>query len=123
MPGEKILVVDDEVELVKVIRLRLKKEGYEIITAYDGEEGINKAKENIPDLMLLDIMMPKLSGHEVCGELKSDEKYKGIKIIIVTAKGGSEDERMARRLGADDYVTKPFSMDDLLERISVLLKN
>lgn len=112
-----ILVVDDETELLKAISIRLKASGYEVITAQDGQEGLEKAKSLSPDLIVLDILMPRMDGYEVCRLLKFDEKYKSIPIIMLTAKTQDIDKAMGKKVGADDYITKPFETQDLVDKI------
>ncbi len=115
--ARKILVVDDETELLKAISILLKTSGYEVITAQDGQEGLEKAKSLSPDLIVLDVLMPKMDGYEVCRMLKFDEKYKSIPIIMLTAKVQDIDKAMGKKVGADDYITKPFETQDLVDKI------
>jgi len=115
--ARKILVVDDETELLKAISILLKTSGYEVITAQDGQEGLEKAKSLSPDLIVLDVLMPKMDGYEVCRMLKFDEKYKSIPIIMLTAKVQDIDKAMGKKVGADDYLTKPFETRDLVDKI------
>lgn len=115
--SKKILVVDDETELLKAISILLKTSGYEVIAAQDGQEGLEKAKSLSPDLIVLDILMPKMDGYEVCRLLKFDEKYKSIPIIMLTAKVQDIDKAMGKKVGADDYITKPFETQDLVDKI------
>lgn len=114
---KKILVVDDETELLKALSIRLKTSGYEVITASDGQEGLEKAKSLNPDLIVLDVLMPKMDGYEACRMLKFDEKYKSIPIIMLTAKAQDIDKVMGKKVGADDYITKPFETQDLIDKI------
>ncbi len=118
MTKGKILVVDDEAYIVHILEFSLGMEGYEVITAYDGEEAISKAERENPDLIVLDIMMPKLDGYETCRRLKSIGKTKSIPVILLSAKGRSMDQRVGMDAGADEYITKPFSPRKLVERIS-----
>ena len=115
--SKKILVVDDEAELSKAIIIRLKTLGYEVISAQDGQEGLEKAKNENPDLIVLDILMPKMDGYEVCRMLKFDEKYKSIPIIMLTARAKDIDKVMGKKVGADDYITKPFETEELIDKI------
>ena len=103
----KILIVDDEKNIVDIIAFNLKKEGYTVITAADGEEGVQKAMEENPDLILLDIMMPKMDGYEVCKKIR---EKKNTPIIMLTARAEELDKVLGLELGADDYVTKPFGV-------------
>ena len=118
---KKILLVDDEEDIVKVVSLRLKVAGYEIVTAFDGEEALDKARSVGPDLIILDIMLPKIDGYKVCGLLKNDIRYSKIPIIMFTARAQTDDVTLGKELGADDYLTKPFDARVLLEKIKNLL--
>ena len=115
----KILIVDDEKNIVDIIAFNLKKEGYTVITAADGEEGVQKAMEENPDLILLDIMMPKMDGYEVCKKIR---EKKNTPIIMLTARAEELDKVLGLELGADDYVTKPFSPKELVLRVGSVLK-
>jgi len=115
--AKKILVVDDETELLQALTIRLKASGYEVITAQDGQEGLEKARASNPDLIVLDILMPKMDGYEVCRLLKFDEKYKSIPIIMLTAKVQDADRALGEKVGANDYINKPFDTTDLIEKI------
>jgi len=117
--AKKILVVDDETELLKAISILLKTSGYEVVTVQDGQEGLEKAKSLSPDLIVLDILMPKMDGYEVCRLLKFDEKYKSIPIIMLTAKVQDIDKAMGKKVGADDYIAKPFETQDLIDKIKM----
>jgi DNA-binding response OmpR family regulator len=120
--AKKILVIDDEPELVKAITVRLQASGYEVIFAYDGQEGIDKAEEIKPDLILLDIIMPKKDGWEVCKNLKSNPTTKGIPILICTASGQRDLEKRCTAAGADEVIKKPFETAELLELVNKLLR-
>ena len=111
---KKILVVDDEPNIVKMVESRLKANGYEVIIAYDGQEAIEKVKSDMPDLIVLDLMLPKIDGYKVFGVLKQDEKYKNIPIVMLTARAGYEDIKRGMELGTIAYVTKPFKAEVLL---------
>jgi two-component system cell cycle response regulator len=119
---KKILIVDDLPENVFMLQDRLEREGYEIITAYDGQPGIEKTKAEMPDLILLDVMMPGITGIEVCKTLVNDPETKNIPIILVTAKVGAEDTREGLEAGAFDYIKKPFNRVELLARVNSALK-
>lgn len=119
--AKKILIVDDEAELVDLVKIRLEAVGYEVIKAFDGQEGLDKAKLERPDLILLDIMMPKMDGYKVCGLLKMDARFKTIPVILFSAKAQKEDAQMAKEVGADLYITKPFEAPVLLVKIKELL--
>ncbi|MFQ6123222.1 MAG: response regulator transcription factor [Candidatus Heimdallarchaeota archaeon] len=114
---KKILIVDDEPDTVELAKMVLSYEGYETTIAYDGEEALEKVHVEIPDLVLLDIKLPKKTGLEVCKELKQDPKYKHVPILMFTAKAHNRDLELGWEAGADDYITKPFSGVALLERI------
>ena len=115
----RVLVVDDEKNIVDIIKYNLKKEGYEVITAYDGEEAVKLNEENEPDLILLDIMMPKLDGYAACRKIR--EKY-DTPIIMLTARAEEVDKVLGLELGADDYVTKPFGTRELMARVKANLR-
>ena len=122
MSKKRILVVDDEAELVKAIEIRLKEAGYEALVAYDGKEGLEKAHKEKPDLIILDLMLPKMDGYKVCGLLKADTRYGKIPIIIFTARAQESDIKMGQEAGADAYMTKPFEYQVLLGKVKELLK-
>jgi DNA-binding response OmpR family regulator len=119
---KKILVIDDLPENVFILQDRLIQEGYEVITAYDGNGGIEKAYSTLPDLILLDVMMPDISGFEVCKILVNDERTKHIPIILVTARAGAEDTKEGLEAGAFDYIKKPFNKVELMARVKSALK-
>ncbi len=121
MAKGKILVVDDEIYIVHILDFSLGMEGYEVLTALDGEQALEKARTEHPDLIVLDIMMPKLDGYETCKMLKGDESTRGIPVILLSAKGRNVDQKIGFEVGADDYITKPFSPRKLVERINALL--
>ncbi len=119
---EKILIVEDEKDIVKMLEYNLKKEGFRTTSASDGEEGLERAHTEHPDLILLDLMLPGMDGLEVCKSLKSENKTSGIPIIMLTAKAQESDKIVGLELGADDYVTKPFSPRELLARVKAVLR-
>ena len=119
---KRILVIDDLPENVFILQDRLEHEGYEVLTAYDGKSGIEKAKTELPDLILLDIMMPDINGLEVCKTLVNYEQTSRIPIILVTAKTGAEDTKEGLDSGAYDYIKKPFNKIELLARVKSALK-
>lgn len=121
MEKKKILVVDDQVDLVKTIQFALELEGYEVLVSYNGEDALNQAQRENPDLILLDIMLPKLDGYKVCRLLKFDEQFKHIPILMVTAKTQEKDKILGVETGADEYITKPFDIDDLIGKIKKYL--
>lgn len=118
----KICVIDDHPENVFILQDRLEKAGFEIITAYDGESGLEKVREELPDLVLLDVMMPGLSGFEVCKRITTDDRTKQIPIILLTALTSTEDLEEGLQAGAFDYVKKPFNRAELLARIKSALR-
>lgn len=115
MDKKKILVVDDEADFVDMVRMRLEANGYEVLTAYNGRDGLEKAKAEKPDLILLDILMPELDGYTTLKELKNMGETKGIPVLVVTAKPGMKDLFVIE--GIADYIVKPFDDEDLLLRI------
>ena len=122
MDRKKILIVDDERELVEFVKLRLEANNYQALLAYDGEEVLNMVSKDIPDLIILDILLPKMDGHKVCETLKKDPKYYKIPIIMLTAKDREEDIILAKNIGADAYISKPFDAPLLLYHIKNLVK-
>ena len=122
MANKRILVVEDEAELVKAIQIRLEQAGYETLVAYDGMEALDKAHKEKPDLIILDLMLPKMDGYKVCRMLKFDEKYKKIPIIMLTARAQDSDEKLGLETGADAFITKPFQHEAVLAKIKELLK-
>ncbi len=119
---KKILLVDDEQDIVETLKFVLESEGYTCYCAYNGEDGLKLAKEIIPDLMVLDIMMPKINGFKISRLLKYDAKYKNIPIIMLTARSQESDKQIGEETGADVYITKPFDLDEVLATVSRLLK-
>jgi DNA-binding response OmpR family regulator len=120
---KKILVVDDETELVNMLRLRLEANHYEVITSYDGQEALDKARKEKPQLIILDLMLPKMDGYKVCALLKADARYSKIPVIMFTARAQDADKRMGQEAGADAYITKPFEAQALLDKMRELLKD
>jgi DNA-binding response OmpR family regulator len=117
----RILIVDDESDLVAVLRFGLEVEGFDVIDASDGEEGLKRAQEDHPDLLVLDLMLPKLDGYKVCRALKYDERYKSLPIFILSARSGEQDRRLALDMGADVFISKPYEIKDLVARIRARL--
>ncbi len=115
--AKKIFIVEDELDFLSTLRERLEFEGFVVITAVDGEEALKKIPEEKPDLILLDIMLPEMNGYQVCRELKSNPETETIPVVVVTAKSQESDKFWAKETGADDYVTKPFEMEELLQII------
>lgn len=121
-PRPRILVVDDEPDLVRILEFGLKAAGYAVETAPDGQEGLKKARESKPDVILLDLMLPKLDGYKVCRLLKFDERYKHIPIVILSARTQEGDQTLAHEMGANRFLTKPYEFSEILEHIQALLK-
>lgn len=119
---KKILIVDDEPQLVELIKIRLESCGYEALTALDGQAGLDRAKKDKPDLIILDLMLPKIDGYKICRILKFDQKYKSIPIVMFTARAQESDEKLGYEVGADAYIVKPFEASALLAKIKELLK-
>jgi DNA-binding response OmpR family regulator len=119
--GKKILIVDDNLEIRKTISMRLEIENYTIITASDGEEAVSKTRDENPELIILDLMMPKMDGFEFCRMIKFDDKYKDIPIIALSALDKEEDRQRAIKNGADFCFIKPFNLDLLLVKIKDLI--
>ena len=122
MSAKKILIVDDEADLVETVRFPLEMEGYRVLVSYNGEDALNQARKENPDLILLDLMLPKLDGYKVCRLLKFDERYKHIPILMLTAKAQEKDRILGKETGADEYMTKPFDIDKLLEKVKLFLQ-
>ncbi len=118
---KRILVVDDTKDILQVVSRRLGSWGYEVITAESGEEGLRMAEEQLPDLVLLDTMMPKMKGREVCARLKANPKTQQIPIIFLTALGLADHIKAGMDLGAEDYILMPFEPAELKERIAICL--
>lgn len=120
---KKILIVDDEQDIVESLKFVLEKEGYICYSANNGDDGLKSAKELIPDLILLDIMMPRMNGYKISRLLKFDNKYKSIPIIMLTARSQEADRLIGEETGADEYITKPFDLDYVLKRVNQYLKD
>ncbi|OGN96672.1 MAG: DNA-binding response regulator [Chloroflexi bacterium RBG_13_51_36] len=119
MAGKKVLVVDDDMKTVELVRLYLDRDGYQVLTAYDGVEALRQARENYPDLIVLDLMLPDIDGLEVCRSLRRESD---VPIIMLTARTTDRDKLAGLDLGADDYVTKPFSPKELAARVRAVLR-
>src|SRR5580700_8615987 len=120
MARPRILIIEDERGLTDVLTYNLQREGYDTIVAHDGQEGLRKAQTLLPDLILLDLMLPTMSGVDVCRDLRAGERTRDIPIIILSARAEETDQVVGFSLGCDDYVTKPFSIKVLLQRIKAL---
>jgi DNA-binding response OmpR family regulator len=117
----RILAVDDDPSIIKLLEIKLKRSGYEVISAVNGEEGYLRAVEERPDLVLLDIMMPKMNGYEVCERLKKTLGSESPAVVMLSAKGQQSDMEKGFQVGADDYVVKPFDLKALVDRINAVL--
>lgn len=122
MSKQTILVVEDERSLVDIISYNLTKEGFEVVTAVDGQEGLRRAQASMPDLVILDLMLPVIDGLQVCRQLRSDPRTQQIRILMLTARSEEVDEIVGFSMGADDYVTKPFKIKPLIHRVRALLR-
>ena len=116
-----VLIVDDEPNIILSLEFLMKKEGYEVRSVSNGEEAMQAIAEKAPDLVLLDVMMPRKDGYEVCQELRASKSWKDIKIIMLTAKGRDVEREKGLALGANDYITKPFATRELVEKVKSLL--
>ena len=119
--AHRVLVVDDDPVIVRLLEVNFEMEGFEVVTAVDGQDGIDKAKAEQPDVVVSDVMMPKLNGLELAAALKGDDSTKHIPIVLLSAKAQVDDVRAGLEAGADDYVTKPFEPLDLIDRVTKLL--
>lgn len=119
----RILLVDDEPDIVKMVQKRLETEGYDVLTAMDGQEALAKARMEMPNLIILDLMLPKMDGYKVCTFLKQDVRYAKIPIVMFTARAYEGDEQLGFECGADAYIKKPFNSQELLEKIITLLSH
>ena len=123
MSKKRILVVDDEEALVSAVQARLEANNFEVVAAFDGEEGLKKAMTGKFDLIILDVMMPKVDGYKVCATLKHDQRYQSTPVLLFTARASEEDERLGLLdCKADGYLTKPFEAAALLKKIQELMK-
>ena len=118
----RVLVVDDEPDLVRILQFGLQSAGYVVESASDGQEGLKKAREVKPDIILLDLMLPKLDGYKICRLLKFDERFKQIPIIILSARTQEGDQALALEMGANRFVTKPYNFSEILTHVEELLK-
>jgi two-component system alkaline phosphatase synthesis response regulator PhoP len=119
--AKTILIVDDEEYIVTSLEYVMKSAGFDVAVAYDGDEAIDKVTAMVPDLLITDIMMPKLNGFDLCEKIRANPLWTSIRIIILTAKGRDSEREKGLSLGADDYMTKPFSTRELLKRVKELL--
>lgn len=114
---KKILIVDDEQDIVESLKFVLEASDYTCYCAYNGEDGLKLAKELVPDLMILDVMMPKINGYKISRLLKYDNKYKDIPILMVTARSQDEDKLIGEETGVNEYITKPFDLNDVVNKV------
>ena len=119
---KKILIVDDEQDIVESLKFVLEASDFTCYCAYNGEDGLRLAKELVPDLIILDVMMPKINGFKISRLLKYDAKYKNIPILMVTARTQEEDKLIGEETGADEYITKPFELDEIKKKVEQYLK-
>lgn len=122
MTKPTVLIVEDEPALVEVLSYNLANEGFEVFASSDGQDGLRRARDLIPDLVILDLMLPVMDGLQVCRQLRDDSKTSGVRILMLTARGEEVDEIVGFNMGADDYVTKPFKIKPLIHRIKALLR-
>src|SRR5690606_13831639 len=122
MAKPQILIVEDERSLADTLAMNLRREGFEVLTAYDGQDGLRQAQLRLPDLVVLDLMLPAKPGLDVCRELRAGGRTREIPILMVTAKAEESDELIGLAVGADDYVTKPYSLKVLIQRVKNLLR-
>ena len=120
---KKILIVDDEQDIVESLKFVLESSEYTCYCAYNGEDGLRMAKEIVPDLMILDVMMPKINGYKISRLLKFDKKYKDIPILMVTARSQEDDKLIGEETGANEYITKPFEINDVVDKVNKYLKD
>src|SRR5437764_9623733 len=122
MAKPRVLLIEDERGLTDVLTYNLQRDGFEVTVAHDGQEGLRKAQMSLPDLIILDLMLPKLGGLEVCRELRAGDRTRSVPIVMLTAKAEETDQIVGFTMGADDYVTKPFSVKVLMQRLKALLR-
>ena len=119
---KKILIVDDEQDIVESLKFVLETADYLCYCAYNGEDGLKLAKELMPDLIILDVMMPKINGYKISRLLKYDKKYQNFPILMITARSQEEDKLIGEETGADEYITKPFELDTVVDKVNQYLK-
>jgi two-component system phosphate regulon response regulator PhoB len=120
MPSPKVLIIEDDPDLTEVLAYNLRQSGYEVLSSRDGADGLRQARLNLPDIVLLDLMLPLVDGLEICRRLRSDPSTANVIVVMLTAKSEETDEVVGLSLGADDYITKPFSVKVLMERLKAL---
>lgn len=119
---KKILIVDDEQDIVESLKFVLEGSNYTCYCAYNGEDGLNLAREIVPDLIILDVMMPRINGYKISRLLKFDKKYQNIPILMITARSQEEDKLIGEETGANEYITKPFDLDEVLQIVQKYLE-
>ena len=119
---KKILIVDDEQDIVESLKFVLEGSNYTCYCAYNGEDGLNLAREIVPDLIILDVMMPRINGYKISRLLKFDKKYQNIPILMITARSQEEDKLIGEETGANEYITKPFDLDEVLQIVQKYLQ-
>ena len=119
---KRVLIIEDDRDIVELVRYNLESEGFQVSAAADGQTGLAAVKKSMPDLLLLDLMLPKLSGLEICKEIRRDASLNRLPILMLTARGSEADRVVGLEMGADDYVTKPFSPRELAARVKALLR-
>ena len=122
MSSQTVLIIEDEPSLVEVLSYNLEKEGFEVLTANNGRDGLERARTALPDLVILDLMLPLVDGLQVCAQLRGDARTQSIRVLMLTARSEETDEVVGFNVGADDYVTKPFKVRPLIHRIKALLR-
>ncbi|MCP4286837.1 MAG: response regulator [Gammaproteobacteria bacterium] len=120
---KKVLIVDDELNIAISVEFLMRREGFDVSVAKDGEEGLAKIRESRPDLVLLDVMMPKMDGFQVCSAVRKDPELAGMRIVMLTAKGREAEVEKGLSLGADAYIPKPFSTSELVSKVNALLES
>ena len=119
---KRVLIIEDDKDIVELVRYNLANEGFQVNAAFDGSSGLNSLKKSPPDLLLLDLMLPKLSGLDICREVRRDDSLNRLPILMLTARGEEADRVVGLEMGADDYVTKPFSPRELVLRVNAILR-
>jgi phosphate regulon transcriptional regulator PhoB len=119
---KRVLIIEDDRDIVELVRYNLANEGFQVNAAFDGSSGLSTLKKTPPDLLLLDLMLPKMSGLDICREIRKDESLNRLPVLMLTARGDEADRVVGLEMGADDYVTKPFSPRELIARVKALLR-
>ena len=119
--AKQVLIIDDDQDTVRYLSVLLREHGYDAVAAYNGNDGLQKVREAKPDLIVLDVMMPKLDGFEVCRKIRENPDWQDVRVIMLTAKGRDVERQKGLELGADAYITKPFSTRDLMEKVNTVI--